>query len=89
MNAIEILKKLCWSDILPDLVKVYDGHILCECLNDYSDSYVLIEGRLKGDDWYLLLRECLVDVFFFDEPKNFVARIIYMGDTYLCIEIEN
>lgn len=89
MNALEILKNLHWSDILPDLIKVRDGQLLCNDINEKSSFNTLLDGRLKDDAWYLLLRDELFNILFEDIKPPIAARILYLGKIYLCIVIEN
>lgn len=89
MKALEILKNLHWSDILPDIIKVRNGHSLCNDINDESSFYTLIDGRLKGDAWYLLIRDGLFDILFENIKPPVAARFLYGEKTYLCVVIEN
>ena len=88
MKAIEILKKLRWSDILPDLVKIWDGGMLYLNLSNDQSFLHLIDGNVKGNAWYCVVRSCLVDAIFeYDEPE-IAAHVEYMGYEYVCVEID-
>lgn len=89
MKAIGILKRLHWSDVLPDLVKIWDGGSLCHSLRTNESFYRLIEGNVKENAWYCIVRSCLVDVLFEDDEPSIAACIEYMGYEFVCVEIED